>query len=67
MGLVVPMMTLTSSLVPASILLIIIGALAGSFVVPMNALLQHRGYVTLSGGQSIAVQNLMKILMFFLC
>ena len=57
MGLVVPMMTLTSSLVPASILLIIIGILAGSFVVPMNALLQHRGYVTLSAGQSIAVQN----------
>ena len=57
MGLVVPMMTLTSSLVPASILLIIIGVLAGSFVVPMNALLQHRGYVTLSAGQSIAVQN----------
>ena len=57
MGLVVPMMTLTSSIVPASILLIIIGVLAGSFVVPMNALLQHRGYVTLSAGQSIAVQN----------
>ena len=31
--------------------------LAGSFLVPMNALLQHRGYVTLSAGQSIAVQN----------
>ncbi len=57
MGLVVPMMTLTSTLAPASILLVIIGVLAGSFVVPMNALLQHRGYVTLSAGQSIAVQN----------
>ena len=57
MGLVVPMMTLTSSLIPASILLVIIGVLAGAFVVPMNALLQHRGYVTLSAGQSIAVQN----------
>ncbi len=57
MGLVVPMMTLTSTLVPASMLLVIIGILAGAFVVPMNALLQHRGYVTLSAGQSIAVQN----------
>jgi len=32
-------------------------AMAGYFVVPMNALLQHRGYVLLSAGHSIAVQN----------
>ena len=57
MGLVVPLMTLASNIGTASILLIIIGTLAGFFVVPMNALLQHRGYVTLSAGQSIAVQN----------
>ena len=31
--------------------------MAGYFVVPMNALLQHRGYVLLSAGHSIAVQN----------
>jgi MFS family permease len=37
--------------------MIFIGALAGYFVVPMNALLQHRGYVLLSAGHSIAVQN----------
>ena len=30
---------------------------AGYFVVPMNALLQHRGHVLLSAGHSIAVQN----------
>ena len=35
----------------------IVGALAGFFVVPMNALLQHRGHVLLSAGHSIAVQN----------
>ena len=57
MGLVVPLMTLASDIGTASILLITIGTLAGFFVVPMNALLQHRGYVTLSAGQSIAVQN----------
>lgn len=34
-----------------------IGMLAGFFVVPMNALLQHRGHVRLTAGQSIAVQN----------
>ena len=37
--------------------LIVIGALAGFFVVPMNALLQHRGHVLMSAGHSIAVQN----------
>ncbi|MGC8507149.1 MAG: lysophospholipid transporter LplT [Thiomonas sp.] len=37
--------------------MVFIGALAGYFVVPMNALLQHRGYVLLSAGHSIAVQN----------
>lgn len=34
-----------------------IGALAGLFVVPMNATLQHRGHSLMSAGQSIAVQN----------
>jgi hypothetical protein len=41
----------------ASILLITVGAMAGYFVVPMNALLQHRGHVLMSAGHSIAVQN----------
>ena len=34
-----------------------IGWMSGYFVVPMNALLQHRGHVLLSAGHSIAVQN----------
>jgi hypothetical protein len=38
-------------------LLLVIGALSGFFVVPLNALLQHRGHVLLSAGHSIAVQN----------
>ena len=38
-------------------LLIAIGFCAGFFVVPMNALLQHRGFVLLSAGASISVQN----------
>ncbi len=33
------------------------GLVAGLFVVPMNALLQHRGATLLSAGRSIAVQN----------
>jgi MFS family permease len=39
------------------LMLVLVGALAGFFVVPMNALLQHRGHVLLSAGHSIAVQN----------
>lgn len=38
-------------------LLATVGALAGFFVVPMNALLQHRGQQLLGAGESIAVQN----------
>ena len=38
-------------------LLAAIGAVGGLLVVPMNALLQHRGHTLLSAGQSIAVQN----------
>jgi hypothetical protein len=57
MGIVVILMTLVSSVWVAYPLLIIIGALSGYFVVPMNALLQHRGYLLMSAGHSIAVQN----------
>ncbi|WP_321841589.1 lysophospholipid transporter LplT [Paraburkholderia bannensis] len=41
----------------AYLFLMVVGALSGFFVVPMNALLQHRGHVLLSAGHSIAVQN----------
>lgn len=45
------------SLVPALFLLTLAGALAGFFVVPMNALLQHRGHLLMGAGHSIAQQN----------
>src|SRR5215470_11238270 len=57
MGAVVMGMIFVSNMGLVYILLIIIGMMAGFFVVPMNALLQHRGYVLLSAGHSIAVQN----------
>ena len=57
MGLVVITMIFVTSLPVASTLMIIIGACAGFFVVPMNALLQHRGHVLMGAGHSIAVQN----------
>jgi MFS family permease len=57
MGIVVMGMTLVYSVTVAVPLLLIIGLLSGFFVVPMNALLQHRGHVLMSAGHSIAVQN----------
>ena len=41
----------------AMVMLTLVGALAGFFVVPMNALLQHRGHILMGAGHSIAVQN----------
>lgn len=57
MGLVVITMIFVTSLPVAATLMILIGACAGFFVVPMNALLQHRGHVLMGAGHSIAVQN----------
>jgi len=57
MGLVVTSMVFVTSVTLAYPLLAFIGFLSGFFVVPMNALLQHRGHVLMSAGHSIAVQN----------
>lgn len=57
MGLVVTIMVFVTSVSVAYPLLALIGFLSGFFVVPMNALLQHRGHVLMSAGHSIAVQN----------
>lgn len=46
-----------NAVLAAGAMMIFVGALAGFFVVPMNALLQHRGHVLMSAGRSIAVQN----------
>jgi len=45
------------NLLPAVLLLTLAGVLAGYFVVPMNALLQHRGHLLMGAGHSIAQQN----------
>lgn len=57
MGLVVMLMPMVHSTWSVYGVLLLTGGLAGFFVVPMNALLQHRGHVLLSAGHSIAVQN----------
>lgn len=57
MGLLVIAMSFVQHWQLAVVLLFIIGALAGYFVVPLNALLQHRGHELIGAGHSIAVQN----------
>jgi len=57
LGLALCAMALVHSVQVALPLLLVIGILAGLFVVPMNAVLQHRGHSLMSAGQSIAVQN----------
>ncbi|MFM1991843.1 MAG: hypothetical protein RJA99_4800 [Pseudomonadota bacterium] len=63
MGVLLPMMTLVHDVSFAYPMLVLVGCLAGFFVVPMNALLQHRGHVLMSAGHSIAVQNFNENLM----
>ncbi len=57
MGVLVPLVSLVQDWPWALPLLAAVGALGGALVVPLNALLQHRGHVLLSAGRSIAVQN----------
>jgi MFS transporter, LPLT family, lysophospholipid transporter len=57
MGLIVIVMNLVNQAWLAMLLMVVIGGLAGFFVVPMNALLQHRGHHLVGAGRSIAVQN----------
>lgn len=57
MGLMVLVMIPVTSSPLAIVLLIIIGAMGGYLLVPMNALLQHRGHLLMGAGRSIAVQN----------
>jgi len=57
MGILVICMMFVHHWIYAAILLFFIGALGGFFVVPLNALLQHRGHKLIGAGHSIAVQN----------
>ncbi|WCM88128.1 lysophospholipid transporter LplT [Acidovorax sp. NCPPB 3576] len=57
MGLLLVMMVFIKSIWVAIPFLILLGGLGGYLVVPMNALLQHRGHNLMGAGRSIAVQN----------
>ena len=57
MGALLPIMLWVTQWQTAVLLTALLGMVGGFFVVPMNALLQHRGVVLLSAGRSIAIQN----------
>ena len=57
MGVLVIVMNFISNVWVAAPFLILLGGLGGFLVVPMNALLQHRGHNLMGAGRSIAVQN----------
>jgi MFS family permease len=57
MGLLIIMLIFITNVWVAAPFLILLGALGGYLVVPMNALLQHRGHNLMGAGRSIAVQN----------
>ena len=57
MGVLVMLMNLIDNVWVAAPFLVLLGGLGGFIVVPMNALLQHRGHNLMGAGRSIAVQN----------
>ena len=57
MGILIVMLIFIDNVWVAAPFLILLGALGGFLVVPMNALLQHRGHNLMGAGRSIAVQN----------
>ncbi|HEY1130588.1 MAG TPA: lysophospholipid transporter LplT [Roseateles sp.] len=57
LGCLMPVVAQVSDVALAAAVLALVGAVGGAMVVPLNALLQHRGAVLLSAGRSIAVQG----------
>ena len=57
LGLMLPLVASVRDLWLATALLALTGAIGGLLVVPLNALLQHRGCILLSAGRSVAVQG----------
>jgi MFS family permease len=57
LGLIVITMIFVTDWRVAMALMFVVGALSGFFVVPLNALLQHRGHLLMGAGHSIAIQN----------
>ncbi len=57
LGLLMPVVAQVNDIAMAAVMLALVGAVGGAMVVPLNALLQHRGATLLSAGRSVAVQG----------
>ena len=66
LGIAVCVLSVTSSVPVAFVIMVIVGAGGGFFVVPLNALLQERGHQTVGAGHAIAAQNLAENTMMLL-
>lgn len=56
-GLLIMMFTHVTSMPSAVVMLVLVGACGGFYVVPLNALLQERGHESVGAGHAVAVQN----------
>ena len=56
-GVLIMLFSFASSISMAAIMLVLIGACGGFYVVPLNALIQERGHETVGSGHAIAIQN----------
>ena len=65
-GVTVCVLALTTSIPLAFVVLSLVGAFGGFFIVPLNALLQARGHDSVGAGHAIAVQNLAENLMMLI-
>ncbi|NOT11244.1 MAG: lysophospholipid transporter LplT [Methylococcaceae bacterium] len=50
-------LSLTASLWPARLVLLLIGTMGGMFIVPINAVLQEQGQNSIGSGSAVALQN----------
>jgi LPLT family lysophospholipid transporter-like MFS transporter len=57
LGPVIFMLAFAHDLTLAYVLMVVIGMCGGSFVVPLNALLQEQGHKSIGAGNALAVQN----------
>ncbi|BBP01700.1 lysophospholipid transporter LplT [Sulfuriferula nivalis] len=57
-GPIIMLLSLQHAIYGVALLLVLLGVAGGLFVVPLNALLQQRGHVTVGAGHALAIQNL---------
>jgi LPLT family lysophospholipid transporter-like MFS transporter len=57
-GPIIMLLSIQHAIYAVALLLVLLGAAGGLFVVPLNALLQQRGHITVGAGHALAIQNL---------